>query len=183
MKSAHDLTVSYVIPALKKLGTIALVSLPFLAMSRLAFADGTNDFTSYATAVGDHTSSLPDVLTYVAYIIGAVTVGVGIGDMRKSAENSQQHAWKHGLAKLGFGGMLLALPFISGVISGTMTSGDPFALTLAQSFSFTGTAVKGGLGDYINKATNEASILINVAAFLAFIVAVFYSVRGIQMLR
>lgn len=183
MKSVR-LTVSTVIPALKKLAVIALAALPVLAISWDASAGGNVNLTGYATAVGGHTNKVVDIINYIAFTMGAISIGLGLSDVRKTVENGSQHPWKNGIIKLFVGGLFLSLPFIIGIVSGTMKGGAAaYAISMVQSFAFSQNNVTGGIGSYINRGITQAGVLVSVAAFLAFIIGTFFTVRGIQLVR
>jgi hypothetical protein len=82
------------------------------------------DLDTYTQNVGERTNSVVDVITYIAYVGGAALAALGIVDLKKHVENPSQTPMKNGLAKLGFGGMLLALPFLAGVAQETMIDGQ-----------------------------------------------------------
>lgn len=92
-----------------------------VAGSGVAHATDLNDYTQ---RVGDRTSGIVDVITYISYVGGAALAALGIVDLKKHVENPSQTPMKNGLAKLGFGGMLLALPFLAGVAQETVTDGQ-----------------------------------------------------------
>lgn len=90
------------------------------AYSSINAAWAQQDLAAYSTAVSGKTNVLVDIVSYGCYIGGAILSAVGIVDLKKHVENPTQTPLKNGLAKLGFGGVLLALPFVSGVMSETM---------------------------------------------------------------
>lgn len=146
----------------------------------------TQDFKAYATEVGDKTYILVDIFSYIAFIMGVVSAALGIQDLRRHVENPQ-NPLKTGLAKLGFGGMFLSLPFIAGVVAETMMdySFDPLGFAKLNAYTFIAPTSSGTptLGDMIKTGLNNAAILVDVAAFLAFIIGVFFVLRGIQLLK
>jgi len=83
-----------------------------------------SDLNSYASTVSGKTNSIVDIITYISYIGGAALSALGIVDLKKHVENPSQTPMKNGIAKLGFGGMLLALPFLAGVAQGTVKDGQ-----------------------------------------------------------
>lgn len=101
---------------------LALTGAVFTA-STMGVAQAT-DLNAYAKTVSGKTNSIPDVITYVSYIGGAGFAATGIVDLKKHVENPTGTPLKTGLAKLGFGGMLLALPFLAGVAQGTVKDGS-----------------------------------------------------------
>lgn len=70
-------------------------------------------FKSYTQGLATKTESVADVVTYISYIGGVVLAGLGIVGLKNHVENPSQEPMKNGLAKLGFGGMLLAFPTIT----------------------------------------------------------------------
>ena len=97
-------------------GGLFIVSTTNLAMAA-------SDLNTYAQNVSQKTNSVVDIITYISYIGGAALAALGIVDLKKHVENPTQTPMKNGLAKLGFGGMLLALPFLAGVAQGTVKDG------------------------------------------------------------
>ncbi|MCB1538567.1 MAG: hypothetical protein H6865_02775 [Rhodospirillales bacterium] len=87
-----------------------------------ALASSAN-LSSYAKDASGKTNVTVDILTYIAYIGGAILSGLGIMDLKKHVEDPSQKPMKNGIAKLGFGGMLLALPYFTAVMQGT-TGGE-----------------------------------------------------------
>jgi hypothetical protein len=87
-------------------------------------AHATNDLNTYVQNVSGRTNSVVDIVTYFSYIGGAALSALGIIDLKKHVENPGNNPLKNGLAKLGFGGMLLAFPSISSIVVGTVSDGS-----------------------------------------------------------
>jgi len=105
------------------LGTGALMVAVFLLCTAGAVeAAGTNDLEKYSKNVSSKTNVIVDIISYICYIGGAILAALGIVDLKKHVEQPTQVKMKDGLAKLGFGGMLLALPFFTDVIQDTTGS-------------------------------------------------------------
>jgi len=85
-------------------------------------AAGSNDLEKYSKAVSGKTNVIVDIISYICYIGGAILAALGIVDLKKHVEQPTQVKMKDGLAKLGFGGMLLALPYFTDVIQDTMVA-------------------------------------------------------------
>jgi hypothetical protein len=98
--------------------TFAAVAVTALSTQH-AFATGLD---GYISTVSENTNSVVDIVTYFSYIGGAALSALGIIDLKKHVENPGNNPLKNGLAKLGFGGMLLAFPSIAGVITDTVGS-------------------------------------------------------------
>lgn len=89
-----------------------------LSTTQLAMAQQT--LQEYSTVVSMKTNIIVDIVSYICYIGGAILSALGVLDLKKHVENPSQTPMKNGLAKLGFGGILLALPFVSGIMQETM---------------------------------------------------------------
>ena len=96
------------------LSGVFLISTSSLALAQQTLAD-------YSREVSTKTNVIVDIVAYVSYIAGATLSALGITDLKKHVENPSQTPMKIGLSKLGFGGVLLGLPFLSGVMAETMT--------------------------------------------------------------
>jgi len=97
------------------------------------FTGGTasgRDFTDVTTNITNSTSTLPNLITTMAYI-GGIGLGVaGILKLKGHVDNPAQVPLKDGLVRLGAGGGLLALPIVMEVMTGTVGSdGAGVALT------------------------------------------------------
>ncbi len=105
-------------------GVMFAVSGGVFIFSTMGVAEAGNTLNDYASTVSGRTNSVVDVITYISYIGGAALSALGIVDLKKHVENPSQTPMKNGIAKLGFGGMLLALPFLSGIVQNTMKDGS-----------------------------------------------------------
>ncbi len=102
-----------------KLAVIALFGGVILASSDIAMA-GAKTFDSFTKDVTGRTKQTTNVISYISYIGGTVLAAMGVFDLKKHVENPSQTPMKNGVGKLGFGGMLLALPYITSTMSGTI---------------------------------------------------------------
>ena len=93
-------------------------------MSTAGIAEANQDFNAYANSVGTKVDRSVNVISYICYIGGAACGALGIVDLKKHVENPSQTPMKNGLAKVGFGGMLLAFPTVLGVAQTTTDSGN-----------------------------------------------------------
>jgi len=91
-----------------------------------ASAQGFNDYVSDAS---EQVTNFPQVVAFISYLGGFVLAALGVVGLKQHVENPQQNPMKNALAKLGFGGMLLALPPVvtalqaSGEAAGTDATG------------------------------------------------------------
>lgn len=108
-------------PACRKLRAVALLgaygTVMIVALHRTAQAE---TLEAYSTVVSGKTNIIVDIITYISYILGAILAALGIVDLKKHVEQPTQTPLKNGLAKLGFGGVLLGIPFVTGIMQDTM---------------------------------------------------------------
>jgi hypothetical protein len=188
MKPVHKLTVLASRSGFSRIAAFFLFLLPLLSLSTLAFAEvggsGAGNFTAYAGKVGTGTNNLAALINYVAYIMGILLVVQGIVDLKKHVENPGNTALRHGLIKLVTGGMFLALPFIAGMLQGTMAGTDPFQIIKMNAYTFQKQGANASsVGGLIANGVNNIGVLVKVAGFVGFIIATFLTTRGIQMIR
>jgi hypothetical protein len=107
-----------------------------------AFAGGTT-FSDVAGNIVTGSSRLPDLISTVAYI-GGIGLGVaGVFKLKQHVDNPGQTPMKDGLVRLGAGGGLLALPYVTTAMQGTMDAGQGTTLNVAN---FNGLNGFGGAG-------------------------------------
>ena len=85
-----------------------------------ALADANLDL--YLQKTADKTNSIPDAVAFISYLGGTALAALGVVNLKQHVENPGNTPMKNGLAKLGFGGMLLALPTVTNVMMGTTAS-------------------------------------------------------------
>jgi hypothetical protein len=169
-----------------KVAFYALVAFVCTTATNAFAQNATNDFTGYATTVGENIYLIPEVINYFAFTSGVILMALGLQELRKHIESPQNMPLRTPLAKLGFGGMLASFPFIAGMIAATMgaVDFDPFKFLVTGEFTFgVAGAGNGGLGALIVNSINNTVILLYVASIAAFIIGLFLTLRGIQMLR
>ena len=96
----------------------ALMTGAMLGFSTDAFAGG-NTFNDYVSDTSSNVNAVPDVVAFISYLGGTALAALGVVGLKKHVEDPAQNPMKNGLAKLGFGGMLLALPTITNVMLDT----------------------------------------------------------------
>lgn len=90
-------------------------------MSETTSALAQTNFTDVTTNITDSASTLPNLISTVSYI-GGIGLGVaGIFKLKQHVEQPAQHPMKDGLVRLGAGGGLLVLPYITDVMMGTIS--------------------------------------------------------------
>jgi hypothetical protein len=80
--------------------------------SSQAHAAGGNDFSSIASNITTSVSSLPGLLTALAYLFGILIGVLGILKIKDHVENPSNTPLKDGAIRLAAGGALFALPII-----------------------------------------------------------------------
>jgi len=86
------------------------------------------NFSNVTTNIQAGTSNFPNLISSVAYI-GGIGLGVaGIFKLKQHVDNPGQHAMKDGLVRLGAGGGLLSLPYITSAMVGTVGTGGQAAM-------------------------------------------------------
>ena len=88
-------------------------SLSTQALAQNSFDDYTQDIS------GVTASPFTNTLAFLCYLGGFVLAALGVVGLKQHVENPGNAPMKNGLAKLGFGGMLMALPPIVSAIQGT----------------------------------------------------------------
>lgn len=90
-----------------------------MAQGSEAFA-GT-DFRQMTTAITNSASTTPSLINTVSYV-GGIGLGVaGIFKLKQHVDNPGQTPMKDGLIRLGAGGGLLALPFMTAAMQSTIS--------------------------------------------------------------
>jgi len=101
----------------------------------MLMSEGTDAFASNTTFadVGNNlitaSSSLPAMIQTVAYV-GGIGLGVaGIFKLKNHVDNPAQAPMKDGLVRLGAGGGLLALPYMTTAMMGSINNGTNTGVT------------------------------------------------------
>ena len=94
------------------------------------------DIGNVADNITNSSTTLPNLISTVAYV-GGIGLGVaGVFKLKQHVDNPGQVAMKDGLIRLGAGGALLALPFLTDVMTGTVAQGAGTGATF-NNFKFT----------------------------------------------
>lgn len=89
-----------------------------MSVSAEALAQGS--FKGYVKNLsGDVSSPFANTVAFVCYMGGFALAALGVVGLKQHVENPGNAPMKNGLAKLGFGGMLMALPPVVSAIQGT----------------------------------------------------------------
>ncbi len=97
------------------------------AINSSAFAQntgGADTLTTLAGNIADGSGGLIKLITMVSYV-GGIGLGVaGIFKLKQHVDNPGQTPMKDGLVRLGAGGGLLSLPFMTDAMQGTISAGQ-----------------------------------------------------------
>ena len=107
-----------------------------------AFAQQT--FADVSKNVITSAAGLPQMIETVAYV-GGIGLGVaGVFKLKNHVDNPAQHPMKDGLVRLGAGGGLLALPYLTQTMAGSINNGQGNQQFSAGLFSAPTTTFNGG---------------------------------------
>lgn len=102
---------------------------------------GVNDLESLTQQVGTQTGNIPTFINIICYIFGVALVALGIVKLKQHIEQPAQAPLKDGIARIAFGALLLALPFVLQLALNTMTgqtgggtAGGPGTINFTPSF-------------------------------------------------
>lgn len=88
----------------------------------VAFAQGIS-FKDMSDNIVTSSSALPNLISTVAYV-GGVGLGVaGVFKLKNHVDSPAQNPMKDGLVRLGAGGGLLALPYLTETMTGSINAG------------------------------------------------------------
>ncbi len=94
---------------------------------------GTN-LASMVGSTGTNVSSFPKLISAACYVGGAAFIGTGVMKVKQHVDNPGQTPLREGLVRLGAGGVLVAAPAMTAVM--TNTSGVGTGNASFSSFSF-----------------------------------------------
>ena len=109
----------------------AASSVYFLAGIEESMASGA-DFSTIAKNVNTSISSLPGLLTGLAYMFGILLGVLGILKIKDHVENPSQTQLSHGAIRLAAGGALFALPIVYEAMQETIDNGGGDGVAAAK---------------------------------------------------
>jgi len=117
---------------------IAAVITAVALMGESLEASAADNFLNVTENVSKSVSGLPKMISTVAYI-GGIGMGVaGIYKLKQHVDNPSGTPMKDGLMRLGAGGALLSLPYMTQAMSGTVGSGDGVGFSDINKFDMGG---------------------------------------------
>ena len=99
----------------------------------LAGAINANDLVGN---IMESSKSFTDMINLLGYIGGSGLAVAGIFKLKQHVDNPGQHPMKDGLMRLAAGGGLLALPFMTRAMQGSVSNGNNDALTITKLDTF-----------------------------------------------
>ncbi len=117
-----------------KLG--AIMTMGMMMSSGSAHAAAGNNFGSIAANINTSISSLPGLISAIAYLFGVLLAVLGIMKIKDHVENPTQTPLKDGAIRLAVGGGLFALPIILEAMTNTVGSGAGASAAQLQSVAF-----------------------------------------------
>lgn len=123
----------------QKMSAAMVTGMVMGSMGQVLAAGGTGDnFNSYTSGLSSQVTGMPNVVSYISYLGGFALAALGVVGLKNHVENPANEPMKNGLAKLGFGGMLMALPSVVAAIQG---SGEAAGGTSVEFNNFTTTGI------------------------------------------
>ncbi len=109
---------------MKHLHTKLAAVLTVGALAGSGAAQANSDFSKVSENIIKSSSDLPNLISTVAYI-GGIGLGVaGVFKLKAHVDNPGNAPMKDGLVRLGAGGGLLALPFMTEAMTNTISGGS-----------------------------------------------------------
>lgn len=114
---------------MKHLHTKLAAALTAGALMGLGTAEaGSNNFSTVSDNIVSSAENLPNLISTVAYIGGCGLGVAGVFKLKQHVDNPGQTPMKDGLVRLGAGGGLLALPFMTEAMTNTVSGGQGDAI-------------------------------------------------------
>ena len=107
----------------------AAMTVGLIASSNSAYAAAGNTFSDISNNIGTSVSSLPGLISGMAYLFGTLIGVLGIMKIKDHVENPTQTPLKDGAIRLAAGGGLFALPIIYEAMFETVGTGTQVATT------------------------------------------------------
>lgn len=147
-------------------------------------AGGTKGFWDLITKIQTSTQILPDFMVYICYIMATALTAYALFGIRRSVEDPSRNSYKGPVAQLFTAGFLFSVPYMARVIYYTLTSSVSGTVNLITStYRFSQDASAGTVGSMVDNARLNAAVLPNFAVYIAWVVGVYFVIRGLLMLK
>lgn len=97
-----------------------------------ADANAATNLNTVTGNIAESAKGLPNMISMVAYIGGAGLGVSGVMKLKDHVENPGQNPMKNALVRLGAGGGLLAVPFVTTAMQGSISDGDTSSVTTSD---------------------------------------------------
>lgn len=155
----------------RRFNGVAILSVVFLLLaSTQAQAAGETIKDVLSNAVRSF-ESLPNVFSAAAYVLGLFFAITGIFKFKDHVDNPMHHPLSEGVKRFIAGGMLLALPFMSKAVQGSLFKSDSGSMTMSA-----GKGTPGGDGmdamivKFVSDIYTPTMILLDAFVYLSAIV-------------
>lgn len=138
-----------------------------------ALAGGVNDFIIDSS---DNVVDFPNLVAFICYLGGFCLAALGVNNLRQNVENPGNYPVKNAVAKLGFGGIFMALPPFVSAVQGTV-GGDP---GLEETFGGTSDGTLGGLMDQM---VANSELLPDLISFFGYMMGFLFICTGLYKLK
>lgn len=157
--------------------TLLLTGLMAFASSSVAFAAG--DLNEYVADATDNVTNYPQVIAYICYLGGFVLAALGVYGLKQHTENPNNVPLRSPLARLGFGGIFMALPPLVSAMQGTF-GGDATAVTPDIPG---GGAADGTLGGMIDLIVANTTSLPNLVSYIGYFAGFLLAATGVYKMK
>ena len=104
------------------MAAVVAIGLPELAVAQGAGAGG--DLNQTAQILTTQVSTVPQFVSALFWVGGAVMMGAGVLKLKEHAENPTQTPVRQGVARLAVGAALLTIPFFAQFAYNTLSAGN-----------------------------------------------------------
>lgn len=175
---------------------IATTCFPAFSMALLCYLAGTTfayassaDFSTVAENITNSASSLPGLLTALAYGLGLMLGVSGIIKLKEHVETPNQAPLRSGIVRLLVGGGMFALPMIYEAMTNTIGVTGMFATDTSgggniASMDAFGAGIGGGaLNDVFNNILNSTQFIPGLFTAVAYLIGILAGVSGLLKIR
>jgi hypothetical protein len=119
---------------MSKIGMRASAFMASGLISVVASEANAQNLSSMVNSTGNNVASFPKLISAACYVGGAAFVGTGVMKVKQHVDNPGQTPLREGLVRLGAGGVLVAAPALTNVM--TESSGVGTSNTSFEGFGF-----------------------------------------------
>lgn len=154
--------------------TLLITGLGVIATSP-ALAGGT--LNDYVAKTSENVVDFPNVIAFIFYLGGFLLAALGVNNLRQNVENPNNVPLKNALAKLGFGGVFMALPPLVSAVQGTV-GGD-----VAMSHEFGANVPEDTLGGLMNRTVANTVLIPELVSFFGYMLGFLLIAEGAYKMK